>query len=276
MAVMFLRGGPRPTRGDSAKLDKTEVALRRSALGNLAPENIDLLTQRAVRAEPLDTFERPDWARDEDRAMRNAAFEIVSRFPPSQYVYVPVGSSPAPMTALLVDLSQADVFDLPVSGLRRVQFGNSMEGLEERLNQGGRDALRERFADFLPSERLRSGRALLLIDYVNSGDTLSLLRRELLSAYAGRGVRVEAVGLGTPIPNPPDWLHSLDSLKTHRAIEERFRTHAYRPVAVRGHRPFWEEPPQRMGSHLGYRLDMQKQLVAEPAFRAVLAESLYR
>jgi hypothetical protein len=203
--------------------------------------------------------------------MRDAAFEIVSRFPPSRYVYVPVGSSPAPMSALLRHLSPADVFDLPVSGLRKAKFRDSQTALETRLDEGGREALQSRFRGFLPSERLRAGRSILLIDYVSTGDTLNLLRRELLMAYQERGVRVEAVGLGTPGPSKQPWLHSLKSLETNREIEERFRAHAYRSVALRDTGPFWEPVPKRKGGHFAYQREMAQQLLAEPEFRNALA-----
>ena len=121
--------------------------------------------------------------------LRTLALELLRRYPPSEYFYLGLGRSPAPLMAFL-EAAGLDYRTLPLSKLK----GALQEFPERHVQQ----QLRPHLAAYLPEAGAVAGRRLLLVDFVFNGPTL-LRARQLLRVYfaeLGRyDVFVKALGI---------------------------------------------------------------------------------
>lgn len=132
----------------------------------------------------------------EYESLREIVIRLLRQCPPQNCVYVGLGASPTPLLAIIEGLygEQATVH-LPASRLHgeynasrfmRTDYG------EPRFER----VFARHFAHFLPNEKI-AGKKILLVDYANSGQSLTLvtklLRRWLRKT--GKKVPVRSVGL---------------------------------------------------------------------------------
>lgn len=95
-------------------------------------------------------------------ATRNAALEILRRFPQEEYFYIIVGRSPTPLLAFLQNFHIEGVRGLPFSGGEYNELSNLL--IKKKIF----DHLRS----FLPSPSEIGDRHILLIDYTQTGKGL--------------------------------------------------------------------------------------------------------
>jgi len=114
--------------------------------------------------------------------IRDGAMELVKRFPPSKYFYVPVGRSPTGIAAFLENIA-ADPADVattvPASGLRNGQIAGHEAAWYEHLDH------------FLPKGVLTGQRHILLIDRSTTGATLQKTQQIFQQYLAARGSNVQ-------------------------------------------------------------------------------------
>lgn len=104
------------------------------------------------------------------RTLVELAAEVLRHFPPSEFDYVSLGRSPAPVAIVIEEIlrergSQARLIELPMSGLRHDDMSFEPEWY--------RKALRAHFEKFFFQGPSESGRKVLILDYVQRGGTLS-------------------------------------------------------------------------------------------------------
>lgn len=109
--------------------------------------------------------------------IRDLTLYIRNKFPPTEYYYVAVGRSPAPVMAFMEAAHLNNIVQLPYSNtralpenkviglLQRDKYAQSRNG---RLERGTERELFAHFERALPSSELLKGRKLLFIDYVQS------------------------------------------------------------------------------------------------------------
>jgi hypothetical protein len=105
--------------------------------------------------------------------IQKIAQDLINSYNPEKFLYVTIGSSPAPLQAYLaVTMPHIEVINVPLTGLNKGYQYESLQVLESKLIQ-------KRFLEFLEDKVQQSGKGLVLIDYVSTGRTL---RRALEAA----------------------------------------------------------------------------------------------
>ncbi len=103
--------------------------------------------------------------------MKEIAEEVVKKYPPSEYVYVGVGRSPAAVTAYLKEAYPGSAVNVPFSRPNQTNV-LTKEELQVRV--------RALFDRFLKNEGvLNQGKKILLIDYSFHGQSLNLVNQFL-------------------------------------------------------------------------------------------------
>lgn len=113
--------------------------------------------------------------------------EITRRFPSDSHIYVPMGSSPTMISAIL-EHQQHDVVAMPLSSVGKEwhPWLPKVEGLKEYLH--------EHFRAFLPE---KTEKTLVIIDYANTGDTIKQTVELIEDYYKGR-VKIEPLVFTSP------------------------------------------------------------------------------
>jgi hypothetical protein len=117
---------------------------------------------------------------------------ILERYPPDEYVYVGMGRSPTPITAMLKTLFGDDAaINVPLSNMATFSPNPKQKGVfmgdDGELHSVGPPTrtqervynLRHHLDQFIPPDEKLGGRKILLIDYANSGDSLVNGDREI-------------------------------------------------------------------------------------------------
>jgi hypothetical protein len=120
--------------------------------------------------------------------IKSLARSIETRFPPSDYVYIGIGRSPTALIAYFQETRPQMAFNIPLS-----LTGSINEG----FNANELTALYTHLDRFMPSQAQIAGRKILLIDYVLSGRSLSLIPNFLSGYQQSRGFKnaIAVVGL---------------------------------------------------------------------------------
>lgn len=143
----------------------------------------------------LTTASQAVWAHelapDEYDELRVLSVDILKRFPPDQYYYLGLGRSPTLVMAFLSEATQGTTANLPLSEVKKVPLQMDRLGIPlEKI----KPKLFEHFSRFVPAPESLDGRKILLIDFVDSGDSLALtyewLREYLARACANCGIEV--------------------------------------------------------------------------------------
>lgn len=222
------------------------------------------------------------------RDFQALAQRIARDFPPDRYFYVGVGRGPTPVTAFLRQLHPGDLVEVPVSGLRyrqgqasfARQVPGAIDGSEASVLKAQVQAnLHQRLLDHLPTDRELAGRALLLLDYFQTGETLLFLEREIRLAFKGarrHSPRVEACALGEGARNfyglkapLPSWFHPVplvevadqDDWRRGSRLETCFYYSEWRHVARFGKAPIDDpQKPRLQAKHLLLREQVRRYL----------------
>lgn len=114
------------------------------------------------------------------RGFELTARQILKQFPPSEYVYLGVGASPVPCLAQINLLAgSATVINMPLSNIKENNFDVLLRSLQGREVQ---TALFKYFDNFL-SAKVVGQKRVLLIDFVDKGFSLRLVRAALCTYY---------------------------------------------------------------------------------------------
>lgn len=150
--------------------------------------------------------------------LSNISEVILRQFPPGKNIYLGIGRSPTPLLALFKEMG-VQALNLPLSHMRNhpLPRGSTTEVslskrilralqliLPERLEPLTSDEesrLFEHFDKFLPPASELSNKTLVLIDYVQTGDSMiaasEYILRYYMETYAA-SIQIEMVGLASP------------------------------------------------------------------------------
>ncbi|OFZ83458.1 MAG: hypothetical protein A2583_04485 [Bdellovibrionales bacterium RIFOXYD1_FULL_53_11] len=116
---------------------------------------------------------------------KELTLEILKKYPPSGYFYLGVGRSPAPVLALLKEISPAGAAELPYSAGNR-------QSVTDALTRRRLDA---HFDRFFPAPGKLGNRKILLFDFTETGRGLDAADQELRAYLARRRIAAEVVPL---------------------------------------------------------------------------------
>jgi hypothetical protein len=282
------------TRTGTAQPDELALRLKRLPVSSQRRFHERLTQEAALIGGASTTFAADDVFRVHlYKPMRDLSIRLLSTFPPSHYFYVCVGRSPAPVSAFLRELVPGQTIDMPVSGLRdqKVKNGSTVAA----VMGNARAAFHRRLLEHFPTKRELNGRTALLIDFMQSGQTLANLRTELTAALgaAGRTHAIEAAALGTGteqswFQNPlPKWLHTLrlvdgppkdqaprEHFLIESAVGSAFWFHQWRDVARFGETKFDDPAPAKLNgkANLSLRKEVRNGMRSDEDLRHAVTE----
>ena len=200
------------------------------------------------------------WAllRKDYPAIRDISFEILERFPPQDYVYVPVGGSPAPIARFIENLEVARVENLPISDMRRWK-GFTKAKITPRFKR----KFFNHIGRYLPDAQEMGGKKILLIDFAATGDTLrntAALVAEY-SRQAGLEAEVEAVALGRDDfrGRKLAFIRHVISLRRYPTLNENLNNDAHRWASQYDKAPWDDLPRGHLRTRQGY-IELGKKL----------------
>jgi hypothetical protein len=133
-------------------------------------------------------------------AVHATAREILASYPPDRYVYVGLGRSPAAIIAVMPTLDgRVSALNMPLSSYRPgpVEPTSILTDLLDgpALTDEQEHMLREHFAEFL-GDALGTDRDILLVDYVDGGQSLISLQHYLQRYTQSLGLPTDVHALG--------------------------------------------------------------------------------
>lgn len=149
------------------------------------------------------------------KAFRSLAQQIYELYPPSEYIYVGIGRSPTPLIAMMkASFGDTQAVNLPLTGMvtfaenpkEKDAFGERISNSYISFDQDhdiytplAHRKLRQHLDAFMPNAQQISGRKILLIDALGTGESLINSKHEIKEYYSEKklavGVQVEALGI---------------------------------------------------------------------------------
>jgi hypothetical protein len=123
--------------------------------------------------------------------IKTTSLEILKKFPPEEYYYLSIGSSPLPFSAFFENLGISDITTIPLSGMKKL---GKIEGIgREKLDS----RIQQHLSQWMPSRKELKGKKILVLDYAGSGSGLIAATNVIKSFVEARrlGTEVQAVGL---------------------------------------------------------------------------------
>jgi hypothetical protein len=193
--------------------------------------------------------------------IRDAGLALVSKYPPSQYSYVFLGRSSAPLMAFVdaVNPDQASYF--PTDGLRRDDDEEAGSLFQQRAKR------------FL-SETVAQDKAILLIQRTDSGELLrrvaGLMRDQLRES--GQRRKVETVALSSQAVEGTRWQSVAESPELSSLSNDDSGYRLLAPFQRRG-KAGPNEKFDRNPSYARYRKVLREQLLAQDAKRGTIKQA---
>ncbi len=122
--------------------------------------------------------------------VRDLVLLILEKYPPAEFYYVALGRSPTPLTAFLEACGVGEVATVPLSKLKYADFPS------QEVN-AKRAYVQKHTMKHIPVEPLKTGKKLLVIDFVDFGESLFIGRNVIENALRSHNFsnEVKAVGL---------------------------------------------------------------------------------
>ena len=213
---------------------------------------------------------------EEYTEVRDITRELMRRFPPSEYVYLELGRSPAPFGAVAEAMSPGSTRALPFTGAGFL-WSLTKDGTRSirASNERAWERVNEHLGHYLPDPRDLGGKKIVIIDYVRHANSLLAGQLAVREYYRGldRGaVTVEAFGIVDPVTTGQAELRARDIphtvLEARGLLARQLASGAYEELAPYPdeHNPITQGPKKLKAGTLNARLrtEVARRIRADP------------
>ncbi len=131
----------------------------------------------------------PIFEEGEYESIRDASLKIIYKYPPAHHFYLGIGRSPTPLIRFFHELGLRNHQSIPLSQLRvlTVYKPQQLKEIESKYFQ--------HFDNVLKLGLIRN-KTLVLIDYVDSGDSLQIAKLFLSDYFKSKSIKINIISIG--------------------------------------------------------------------------------